>query len=119
TDAVMRFPYTAGATRVAGAGVKVVDLPAGPLNRHWTRNLIASRDGARLYVTVGSNSNIAEKGMEPETGRATIWEVDLERGTHRVFASGLRNANGLAWEPHSGALWTVVNERDSLGSDLV
>ena len=97
----------------------MVDLPAGAINHHWTKNLIASPDGTRLYVTVGSNSNVAERGMENEFERAAVWEVDPARGTHRVFASGLRNPNGLAWEPRTGALWTVVNERDELGSDLV
>jgi glucose/arabinose dehydrogenase len=119
TDAVLRFPYTAGATHITAPGIKVVDLPAGPINHHWTKNLIASPDGTKLYVTVGSNSNVGERGMEVEAERAAIWEVDLKSGAHRIFASGLRNANGLAWEPFSGALWTVVNERDELGSDLV
>jgi glucose/arabinose dehydrogenase len=119
TDAVMRFPYTAGEIRITAPGTKVVDLPAGPLNHHWTKNLIASRDGSKLYVTVGSNSNVAENGIDQEAGRAAIWEVDLKSGNHRIFASGLRNPNGLVWEPLSGALWTVVNERDELGSDLV
>jgi len=119
TDAVLRFPYTDGATRITSPGVKVIDLPAGPINHHWTKNIIASPDGARLYVTVGSNSNVAERGMENEQGRAAIWEVDLRTGTHRIFASGLRNPNGLAWEPTSGVLWTVVNERDEIGPDLV
>jgi glucose/arabinose dehydrogenase len=119
TDAVVRFPYTEGATRISTAGTKVADLPGGPLNHHWTKNLIASPDGSRLYVTVGSNSNIAENGFDQEEGRAAIWEIERASGAHRVFASGLRNPNGLAWEPTSGALWTVVNERDQLGSDLV
>jgi glucose/arabinose dehydrogenase len=119
TDAMLRFPYTVGATQIAGPGTKVMDLPAGPINRHWTRNLIASGDGTKLYVTVGSNSNVAENGIEHEVGRAAIWEVDLGTGSHRIFASGLRNPNGLAWEPSREALWTVVNERDELGSDLV
>jgi glucose/arabinose dehydrogenase len=119
TDAVLRFPYTTGATRITADAVKVVALPAGPINHHWTKNLIASADGTRLYVTVGSNSNVGERGMEAETGRAAIWEVDLRNGEHRVFASGLRNPNGLAWEPATGALWTAVNERDEIGSDLV
>ena len=119
SDAVVKFPYTEGETRIAEPGTKVLDLPAGPINHHWTKNLLASRDGARLYVTVGSNSNAAENGINQEVGRAAIWEVDLKRGTYRIFASGLRNPNGLAWEPDSGALWTVVNERDELGSDLV
>jgi glucose/arabinose dehydrogenase len=119
TDAVVRFPYRAGETRISAPGTKVVDLPAGPINHHWTKNVIASRDGSKLYVTVGSNSNIVENGIEAETGRAAIWEVDPKTGMHRVFASGLRNPNGLAWQPQSGALWTVANERDELGSDLV
>ena len=119
TDSVMRFKYTPGATRIEGPGEKIVDLPAGPINRHWTRNVIASRDGKRLYVTVGSNSNVGEKGMENEVNRAAILEVDPTAKRFRLFASGLRNPNGLAWQPHSGALWTTVNERDELGSDLV
>ena len=100
-------------------GVKVADLPAGPLNHHWTKSLIASRDGSKLYVSVGSNSNVAENGMDKEERRAAILEIDLATGQSRVFASGLRNPDGLAWEPQTGALWTVVNERDELGSDLV
>lgn len=119
TDAVLRFPYSSGDTRISAAGTKLVDLPAGAINHHWTKNLIATPDGRRLLVTVGSNSNVAERGMAVEENRAAIWEVDIGRGTHRIFASGLRNPNGLAWEPNSGALWTVVNERDELGSDLV
>ena len=119
TDAVLRFPYVDGATRIAAAGTKVVDLPAGPINHHWTKNLIASQDGAQLYVTVGSNSNVAENGMQNEVGRAAVWLVDPSNGSHRIFASGLRNPNGLAWEPRSGLLWTAVNERDEIGSDLV
>jgi glucose/arabinose dehydrogenase len=118
TDAVVRFPYSNGATRITDRGTKLVDLPAGPRNHHWTKNLIASRDGSKLYVTTGSNSDVAEHGMEEETGRAAIWEVDRKTGAHRIFASGLRNPNGLAWEPTTGALWTVVNERDELGSDV-
>ena len=119
SDAVIRFPYVAGETRITAAGVKVVDLPAGPINHHWTKNLIANADGSKLYVTVGSNSNVAERGMEVETGRAAIWEVDIKSGAQRIFATGIRNPNGLAWEPDSGTLWTVANERDELGSDLV
>jgi glucose/arabinose dehydrogenase len=119
TDAVARFAYSDGATQITEPGVKVADLPAGPLNHHWTKNVIASRDGSRLYVTVGSNSNAGENGAEKEEGRAAILEVDTRSGAKRIFASGLRNPNGLAWEPASGALWTVVNERDELGSDLV
>ena len=119
TDAVMRFPYAAGETQITVPGSKVVDLPAGPINHHWTKNLIASADGQQLYVTVGSNSNVGERGMEVEAGRAAIWQVDLHTQTRRIFASGLRNPNGLAWEPQSGTLWTTVNERDEIGSDLV
>jgi glucose/arabinose dehydrogenase len=119
TDAVLRFAYATGDTRIDAPGTKVVDLPAGPINHHWTKNLIASPDGRLLYVTVGSNSNIAERGMDLEVGRAAIWEVDAATGSHRLFASGLRNPIGMAWEPATGALWTVVNERDELGNDLV
>jgi glucose/arabinose dehydrogenase len=119
SDAVLRFPYASGDTRIVARGTPVVALPAGPVNHHWTKNLIASPDGRTLYVTVGSNSNVAERGMELEAQRAAIWEVDAQSGAHRIFASGLRNPVGLAWEPHRGALWTVVNERDELGSDLV
>jgi glucose/arabinose dehydrogenase len=119
TDAVLRFPYKTGQTTIGEKGVKVADLPAGPINHHWTKNLIASRDGTRLYATVGSNSNVAENGMENEVNRAAILEIDPATGRTRLFASGLRNPNGLAWQPQSGALWTAVNERDELGSDLV
>lgn len=119
SDAVLRFPYVAGATSIAGPGTKVVDLPAGLINHHWTKNIIASRNGSKLYVTVGSNSNVAENGMDNEVNRAAILEIDRATGKSRVFASGLRNPNGLAWQPHDGALWTAVNERDEIGSDLV
>ncbi|MDO8771739.1 MAG: sorbosone dehydrogenase family protein [Burkholderiaceae bacterium] len=119
SDAVLRYPYTTGDTRITAVGTKVVDLPAGSINHHWTKNIIASPDASKLYVTVGSNSNVAERGMEAENMRAAIWEVNIKTGTQRIFASGLRNPNGLAWEPRSGMLWTVVNERDELGSDLV
>ena len=117
-DALLRFPYQEGQTRITGSGEKVTDLPAG-LNHHWTKNVIASPDGRKLYVTVGSNSNVGENGMDIEEGRAAIWEVDATSGDKRLFASGLRNPNGLAWEPVSGKLWTSVNERDELGDDLV
>jgi glucose/arabinose dehydrogenase len=119
TDALMRFPYKTGETRITAPGAKVVDLPANEPNQHWTRNVIASRDGARLYVTVGSNSNVGEHGLETEVNRAAILEVDPTTGRSRLFASGLRNPNGLAWQPKSGMLWAAVNERDELGSDLV
>jgi glucose/arabinose dehydrogenase len=116
-DAVVKFRYANG--EIAGQGEKVTDLPGGPLNHHWTKNIIASRDGKRIYGTVGSNSNVGENGMEREAGRAAIWEIDLDTGKKREFATGLRNPNGMAWEPSTGALWTVVNERDELGDDLV
>ncbi|MEO5699318.1 MAG: sorbosone dehydrogenase family protein [Casimicrobiaceae bacterium] len=119
TDAVVRFAYVKDALRLTTPGVEVVALPAGPINHHWTKNVIASPDGSKLYVTVGSNSNVAENGMAAEEGRAAVWEVDPATGAHRIFASGLRNPNGLAWEPATRELWTVVNERDELGSDLV
>ena len=119
TDSVLSFPYLSGTTRITQPGVKLVDLPAGTINHHWTKNLVASVDRSKLYVTVGSNSNIAERGMAAEAGRAAIWEVDILSGSHRVFASGLRNPNGMAGQAGSTALWTVVNERDELGSDLV
>ncbi len=119
TDAILRFPYRTGETRISEPGVKLLDLPAGPINHHWTKNVVASPDGQRLYVTVGSNSNAAENGIAAEEGRAAIWEIDLRTGRHRIFASGLRNPVGLAWEPVTGALWTAVNERDEIGSDLV
>ncbi len=119
TDALLRYPYEQGARRITAPAHKVVDLPAGPINHHWTKNVIASRDGSRLYVTSGSNSNVAENGMAAEVNRAAILEVDPQAGTLRMFASGLRNPNGLAWHPETGALWTTVNERDEIGSDLV
>jgi glucose/arabinose dehydrogenase len=119
TDAVVRYPYTAGQTQIAAAATTVVELPAGTINHHWTKNVVASRDGGTLYVSVGSNSNAAENGIAQEQERAAIWAVDARTGAHRVFASGLRNPVGLAWEPDSGALWVSVNERDELGGDLV
>ena len=119
TDALVVVPYRNGATRIDAAPRLVAALPAGPINHHWTKNVIASPDGLHLYVTVGSNSNVAENGMAAERNRAAILEVDADDGQMRVFASGLRNPNGLAWQPTTGALWTVVNERDEIGSDLV
>ncbi|WP_248742953.1 MULTISPECIES: PQQ-dependent sugar dehydrogenase [unclassified Pseudomonas] len=119
TDRLLRFHYEPGTTEIKSQPIKVVDLPGGPLNHHWTKNVIASKDGSKLYVTVGSNSNVGENGLDQEEGRAAIWEVDRATGNHRIFASGIRNPNGLAWEPKSGALWTAVNERDEIGSDLV
>ena len=119
TDGIVRFDYLPGQTRISTAGTPVVDLPAGPSNYHWTKSLIASPDGRKLYATVGSNSNVGENGMAAEEGRATIWEVDVATRSKRLFASGLRNPNGMDWAPGTGVLWTVVNERDELGSDLV
>jgi glucose/arabinose dehydrogenase len=119
TDAIVRFHYRDGDTRISEPGVKIADLPAGPINHHWTKNVIASLDGKRLYATVGSNSNVGENGMANEDHRAAILEIDPATGASRVFASGLRNPNGLGWQPQSGALWAAVNERDEIGSDLV
>lgn len=119
TDAIMAFPYKEGDTKITDKGRKLVNLPHNAPNMHWTRNIIASEDGKLLYVAVGSNSNISENGMETETNRAAIIEVNLETGDNRVFASGLRNPVGMAWNPVDKTLWTVVNERDGIGSDLV
>jgi glucose/arabinose dehydrogenase len=119
TDAVLSFPYNGGETTITAAPVKVADLPGGLLNHHWTKSLIANSSGTRLYVGVGSNSNAAENGMEAEDERAAILEIDPSTGMHRIYASGLRNPVGLAWEPVTGMLWTAVNERDELGGDLV
>ncbi|GIL40877.1 PQQ-dependent sugar dehydrogenase [Roseiterribacter gracilis] len=119
SDAVVRFPYQDGQLRITVAGTKVTDLPAGTINHHWTKDLTASPDGTHLYASVGSNSNVGENGLPAEEGRAAIWEIDVKTGSKRIFASGLRNPNGLCWEPASGALWAAVNERDELGSDLV
>lgn len=119
TDGVMRFPYESGKTEISAKGAKVADLPAGGLNLHWTKSLVASRDGAHLYAGVGSNSNLGENGMNKEEGRAAIHEIDPQTGNQRIYASGLRNPVGLAFNPDSGQLWVAVNERDELGSDLV
>ena len=119
TDGLVRFPYRTGDIRITKPGIEVIKLPAGPINHHWTKNVIANHDGSLLYVTVGSNSNAGENGVDKEVGRAAIWEVNPATGRSRVFASGLRNPNGLAWQPQSGKLWTTVNERDEIGSDLV
>jgi len=119
TDALMRFPYQNGATQITATGTKVLDLPAGRLNHHWTKNVIANPAGSKLYITVGSNSNVAENGLDQEQGRALIMEFDITSAQARPFATGLRNPNGMDWQPQSGTLWTVVNERDELGNDLV
>lgn len=119
TDAIVEFDYVEGATELKTKGRKLVDLPAGTLNHHWTKNIIASSDGSKLYATVGSNSNAGENGLDKEKNRAAILEVDIASKSVKVFASGIRNPNGLAWEPTTGALWTVVNERDEIGDLLV
>ena len=117
-DAIVKVPYKTGDTRITATPLKVADLPAG-INHHWTKNIIASKDGKFLYATVGSNSNVGENGMDKEEGRAAIWQFDRATGKGKIFASGLRNPNGMAWNPQSGMLWTAVNERDELGNDLV
>jgi glucose/arabinose dehydrogenase len=119
TDAIVRYPYKPGDTKIVVAGMRLTPLPGGPIDHHWTKSLVASRDGSLLYVGVGSNSNITENGLEAEKNRAAIWEVDGATGRWRLFACGLRNPNGLTFEPESGVLWTVVNERDERGPDLV
>jgi glucose/arabinose dehydrogenase len=119
TDSLVKFEYHAGDTKITSPAVKVADLPGGPLNHHWTKNVIASADSSKLYITVGSNSNVAENGLDKESDRARILEIDAQTGATRAFATGLRNPNGMAWEPTSETLWTVVNERDDLGDDLV
>jgi len=119
TDAILRYHYAPGATRIAEQGVVLTELPGGPIDHHWTKSLVASPDGSKLYVGVGSNSNVMENGAEAEHGRAAIWEVDRASGAHRTYASGLRNPNGLTFEPATKQLWTVVNERDELGPNLV
>ncbi len=119
TDAVLRFPYTQGATSIIEPGAMLTPLPGGPIDHHWTKSLVASEDGTKLYAGVGSNSNITENGIGAELDRASVWEIDRATGAHRIFADGLRNPNGLSWEPQSHALWAVVNERDELGPNLV
>ena len=119
TDAVVKFPYREGETAITAPATRVAELPAGPLNHHWTKGLVASSDGRRLYASVGSNSNIGENGLDQEHWRAAVLEIDLASGQPRLFASGLRNPVDLAWQPGTQRLWAVVNERDELGSDLV
>lgn len=119
TDAIMRYPYQDGQTSITAKGTKLTDLPGGPIDHHWTKSLLASPDGSKLYVGVGSNSNVGENGLQAEYERAAIWEVDRATGAHRVFASGVRNPTGLQWEPTTGKLWAIANERDEIGPDLV
>ncbi|MFM0341944.1 PQQ-dependent sugar dehydrogenase [Paraburkholderia fungorum] len=119
TDALLRFDYPTGAAQITGPGVKIADLPAGAINHHWTKNILADHSGKHLYITVGSNSNAGENGVDAEQDRARILEFDVDTGRLRPYATGLRNANGLSWQPDSGALWTAVNERDDLGNNLV
>jgi glucose/arabinose dehydrogenase len=119
TDAVLRFPYADGQTRIDARGARVAALPAGPVNHHWTKGLVATSDGRALFVSVGSNSDHGENGLEAERGRAAIWRIDPGTGDAQVLASGLRNPVGMDFEPRTGALWAVVNERDELGGDLV
>jgi glucose/arabinose dehydrogenase len=119
TDAIVRYPYQDGETSITATGTKLTDLPGGPIDHHWTKSLVASPDGSRLYVGVGSNSNITENGIEAEHERAAIWEVDIKSGAHRIYASGVRNPTGLQFEPETGKLWAIANERDEIGPDLV
>ena len=119
TGSVVRYPYQTGDTQITAPGVKLTDLPGGPIDHHWTKSLTASPDGTKLYAGVGSNSNITENGIGAELDRAAIWEIDRATGAHRLFATGLRNPNGLTFEPITHQLWAVVNERDELGPDLV
>ncbi len=118
TDALLAFPYQPGETAIHAAPTKIVDLPGGTINHHWTKNVVASPDGSKLYVSVGSNSNVGENGIAAEKDRAAIWEINPKTHEHRIFASGIRNPVGMGWAA-DGRLWTVVNERDELGSDLV
>ncbi|MER8669799.1 sorbosone dehydrogenase family protein [Mesorhizobium sp. M1156] len=119
TDSIVRYPYNTGDTKITVPGTPLTALPGGPIDHHWTKSLVASPDGSLLYVGIGSNSNVAENGIEAEKNRAAIWQVDRATGRSRIFASGLRNPNGLSWEPQTGALWAVINERDELGPNLV
>ena len=119
TDGIMAFPYTLGETRITRPGVQLTDLPAGQIDHHWTKSLVASPDGSKLYVGVGSNSNITENGLDVEYGRAAIYEVDRATGAKRIYASGVRNPTGVAFEPQTKKLWAIANERDEIGPDLV
>jgi glucose/arabinose dehydrogenase len=119
TDALLRFPYADGQTSIAAPPTVLTALPGGPIDHHWTKSLTASADGTKLYVGVGSNSNITENGMPAELDRAAIWEIDRATGARRIYASGIRNPTGLGWEPQSGRLWAIANERDEIGPNLV
>ena len=119
TDAIMRYPYQDGQTSITDKGTNLTDLPGGPIDHHWTKSLLASPDGSKLYVGVGSTSNVGENGLQAEYERAAIWEIDRATGAHRIFASGVRNPTGLQWEPTTGKLWAIANERDEIGPDLV
>ncbi|MFM0467849.1 PQQ-dependent sugar dehydrogenase [Paraburkholderia strydomiana] len=118
TDAILKFPYKAGATSISERGLELADLP-NTVNHHWTKSLLASRDGKKLYVGVGSNSNVGENGLEVEYRRADVLEVDTATGASRIYAAGIRNPTGLQWEPKTGQLWAIANERDEIGADLV
>ena len=119
TDSVWRYPYRDGETAIADKGEKILSLPAGGYNNHWTRNLLVNADGSNLFVTVGSSSNVGENGIAEEKRRANVLEINLDGSGEHLVASGMRNPNGLGYEPKTGVLWTVVNERDMLGDDLV
>ena len=119
TDSIMRYPYEDGQTSITAEGTKLTDLPGGPIDHHWTKAMTASPDGTKLYVGIGSNSNIGENGIEAEHERAAIWEVDVATGAHRIYASGVRNPTGMQFEPETGKLWAIANERDEIGPDLV
>jgi len=119
TDAVLKYPYQPGQTKITGQATKIMNLPAGGYNNHWTRNLLANADGSKIYVTVGSGSNVAEHGIDNEKMRANILEINPDGSGQRVYASGLRNPVGMAWQPGTKTLWTAVNERDELGDELV
>lgn len=119
TDAVVRYPYQGGETRITAPATKLVDLPGGPIDHHWTKSMVASPDGSKLYVGVGSNSNITENGIEAEKERAAVWEIDRATGAHRLFATGLRNPTGLGFNPANHQLWAIANERDEIGPNLV
>jgi glucose/arabinose dehydrogenase len=119
TDGIVRFRINPGDKAVSGKSEKFVDLPAGPINHHWTKTIVANKDGSKIYASVGSNSNVGENGMDAEKDRALVYEIDVKTGQKRIYASGLRNAVGLAFEPQTQVLWAAVNERDELGDQLV